>query len=583
MTEDGIRYEKYCCEYLSERGFTTKTTAVTGDQGVDILAEKDDIRYAVQCKYREVGTVGNDAVQQIIAGKNFYDCDVAVVIANTSFSSSAIHLAEKLRVRLWTVPLPPESTLGDFVNTKENIADFRESIKCLVQKIKDENEELELALNRKNHLFSTVGFPLVAEADNESLITEMMDSISMDYCLLFKKTLFFENIYLYRVAADSNIDFKVFKLSMGLYDNNMFVEKITDNQLVVVESAITENKEFTLSRIERYRNIYFAKTIIKEAKACLGVDIELIIAEKTKDGNTTEYCFYFAQELDPSLHSKFEDYWNKKYKAKVFVDIYSTHKLCVYVSDGEACDANDYSTVLTYDQDGSEDKVVFASALSSIDDSVDVTAVLTQININNLLDSSFGIPYKKETFFIWRDLKNYLMNMYELISVSALHKPEGSDIEMRFDSRGLFVIAPKRRCFRFQVLDKAGHVLLTEEHTDIGGIIFRNYMYDSILRADESVRYIQPGKGYMSVYYRIAELYDTVAEDEESARKLNISDINKEMEAELLKTKDIIEKNTSAISYLLDQLSTPSDDDFVRIQNSNLSNSNMEIITYYRN
>lgn len=101
MRDDGIRYENYCCKYLQEKGYTTKTTAASGDQGADIIAQKDGFKIAVQCKYRTEGSVGNEAIQQALAGKAFYDCDLALVITNVDFTAKAIEAARKLKVKIW--------------------------------------------------------------------------------------------------------------------------------------------------------------------------------------------------------------------------------------------------------------------------------------------------------------------------------------------------------------------------------------------------------------------------------------------------------------------------------------------------
>ena len=101
MRDDGVKYEEYCCKYLQEKGYTTKTTVTSGDQGADIIAERDGIKIAVQCKYRTEGSIGNDAIQQALAGKMYYDCDIALVITNVNFTSQAVSAAKKLKVKIW--------------------------------------------------------------------------------------------------------------------------------------------------------------------------------------------------------------------------------------------------------------------------------------------------------------------------------------------------------------------------------------------------------------------------------------------------------------------------------------------------
>ena len=48
---EGVEFEQYCAELLRNRGFIdVKLTQASGDFGVDILAEKDGVTYAIQCK-----------------------------------------------------------------------------------------------------------------------------------------------------------------------------------------------------------------------------------------------------------------------------------------------------------------------------------------------------------------------------------------------------------------------------------------------------------------------------------------------------------------------------------------------------
>ncbi len=75
-------------------------TNATGDQGLDVIAEKQGLRYGIQCKFYS-HPVGNKAVQEAYAGCGYYDCDVPVVMTNSTFTVSARELADQLGVELW--------------------------------------------------------------------------------------------------------------------------------------------------------------------------------------------------------------------------------------------------------------------------------------------------------------------------------------------------------------------------------------------------------------------------------------------------------------------------------------------------
>lgn len=98
---NGYDFEQFCSELLRKNGFTdVDVTPKSSDQGVDILAVKDGVRYAIQCKYYS-SSVGNSSVQEVHAGKMFYNCHVGVVMTNSEFSPGAISLATATGVLLW--------------------------------------------------------------------------------------------------------------------------------------------------------------------------------------------------------------------------------------------------------------------------------------------------------------------------------------------------------------------------------------------------------------------------------------------------------------------------------------------------
>ena len=98
---DGREFEIFCAKIIRKNGFSNvKVTAASGDQGVDIIAYKDNLKYAFQCKHYS-NSLGNKPIQEVYAGKTFYQCDVAVVITNSTFTEGAKALAKSTGVILW--------------------------------------------------------------------------------------------------------------------------------------------------------------------------------------------------------------------------------------------------------------------------------------------------------------------------------------------------------------------------------------------------------------------------------------------------------------------------------------------------
>lgn len=98
---DGIEFERFSSRILRRNGFQQISfTPATGDQGVDILAEKDGIKYAIQCKCYS-SDLGNTPVQEVSTGKIVYRCHVAAVLTNRFFTQGAIEAAEATGTLLW--------------------------------------------------------------------------------------------------------------------------------------------------------------------------------------------------------------------------------------------------------------------------------------------------------------------------------------------------------------------------------------------------------------------------------------------------------------------------------------------------
>ena len=97
----GEEFEYFCANLLRANGFEeVELTKKTGDLGVDILAKKDQVTYAVQCKCH-AAKIGNRAVRDVYSGKECYHCMVGAVMTNQVFTDAARRLAEEHNILLW--------------------------------------------------------------------------------------------------------------------------------------------------------------------------------------------------------------------------------------------------------------------------------------------------------------------------------------------------------------------------------------------------------------------------------------------------------------------------------------------------
>ena len=89
----GVDFEHYVAAVLRGVGYTVEVTKASGDFGVDLIATKEGVRTAVQCK-RQARAVNGSAIQQVVAGAAVHDCTATMVVSNHRYTPAAAHLAE---------------------------------------------------------------------------------------------------------------------------------------------------------------------------------------------------------------------------------------------------------------------------------------------------------------------------------------------------------------------------------------------------------------------------------------------------------------------------------------------------------
>ena len=92
-------FEKFCASRLKRNGWETYVTKASGDQGADVIAERNSVRIVLQCKLYS-SPVGNAAVQEVVAAKAHEKAHWAGVVTNSTYTESAKRLAKSNKVLL---------------------------------------------------------------------------------------------------------------------------------------------------------------------------------------------------------------------------------------------------------------------------------------------------------------------------------------------------------------------------------------------------------------------------------------------------------------------------------------------------
>lgn len=96
----GEEFETYLKIYFESKGYKVERTPLSNDYGADLVCKDKYETVVVQAKRYEA-SVGNSAVQEVVAAKEYYEADRCIVITNSYFTKNAYALAEANNVELW--------------------------------------------------------------------------------------------------------------------------------------------------------------------------------------------------------------------------------------------------------------------------------------------------------------------------------------------------------------------------------------------------------------------------------------------------------------------------------------------------
>ena len=89
----GWQFEDYLCVQFKKLGYRAETIGGIHDFGADLLLRHDGEVAVVQAK-RYRSKVGNQAIQQVVAAKAYYNADHAILATNAWLTKSAEELAQ---------------------------------------------------------------------------------------------------------------------------------------------------------------------------------------------------------------------------------------------------------------------------------------------------------------------------------------------------------------------------------------------------------------------------------------------------------------------------------------------------------
>ena len=100
MTPD--QYEKYVANYFQNKGYKVKQTPYSNDYGVDVFAEKNKEKIAIQAKMFSNSNrkINRQMVMEFYGAKDFFNCIKGIIVTDGEIIQNAKDVADKLGIEI---------------------------------------------------------------------------------------------------------------------------------------------------------------------------------------------------------------------------------------------------------------------------------------------------------------------------------------------------------------------------------------------------------------------------------------------------------------------------------------------------
>ena len=100
MTPD--QYEKYVANYFQNKGYKVKQTPYSNDYGVDVFAERNKEKIAIQAKMFSNSNrkINRQMVMEFYGAKDFFNCDKGIIVTDGEIIQNAKDVADKLGIEI---------------------------------------------------------------------------------------------------------------------------------------------------------------------------------------------------------------------------------------------------------------------------------------------------------------------------------------------------------------------------------------------------------------------------------------------------------------------------------------------------
>ena len=195
----GYDFEKEIATLYNKLGYTATVTPGSGDGGIDIILNKDNLRIAVQCKHhsRPVGPEPVRALQGVVAAQGY---DSGVFVSLKGFTTSVPHEVRKSKILIELLSLKDILKMVEAAESENNFYFGRqnESKEKFCLQIKPLQKYGEQTKNIQHNRVGVGDKVKIFEIDTETYFTCTLMETAKNIDEIAKNTPLGEAIYLHK-------------------------------------------------------------------------------------------------------------------------------------------------------------------------------------------------------------------------------------------------------------------------------------------------------------------------------------------------------------------------------------------------
>lgn len=96
-----IEFEEWVAARFKDRGYKVKTTAVSGDHGIDLVARRENEKVVIQCKRYRDSTVGEPVMRDLYGTMQHEAADRAYLVTTSYLTPAALSWSRGKPIEIW--------------------------------------------------------------------------------------------------------------------------------------------------------------------------------------------------------------------------------------------------------------------------------------------------------------------------------------------------------------------------------------------------------------------------------------------------------------------------------------------------